>query len=914
MKNFKVAPQTAKRVKAIVAAAMAITLAVPTTAYLSSKTSKVEAEEAGLQALTTVTFEKGFEGESVTHGLEIVKSESVLIFEELMDETGSYIYEGNAIVYGVTDKPSVENNGYKYNGVGNQPTIGGDDEKGNVFVLDDTVVIDEFKKKEASGSAELDAATQIGDVLQAATIAESQAQINNPFAGKDLSKGATVSYWVKVPADKNDATKGVNSSIIVFGLEYMDNHHKVTTNTAPEEKEVEKAEEAKLSIQLTANNDFHYVQNDTVVAFDGDGKVMAAPNTWAYITVSMTDTEVSTYVNGEVTKTEKVDAAGLTAALSDANTDVFFGGNYSTAAEKAGQKIGTVNGVKFDDVSFYDKAVTAEEAAQLYNTANTAKNTVPTPVVIESFDFENGMTGANGTVMSGVATNGADTAKETYTPQVVSDAQKGNVLRLGNGTATKTSAVVLSANPFGGKDLVGATVNFWVKGTINSKTKTVSPSVSVSFIESPTVKTHGKISATCINQESQAVLYAKTDMDAAFYDGWSTETYKSLKNNFMFSTKKNTHIDPEKDAAGNYVDPLYDEEAVKLQEEYTNRVATMSNWHMVTVVFTNAGIKMYLDGQQLSNNLAEPEGRPTIFGPRFYDGYYQMIYDGYAEFHRASGNQGATPLMTMLTRETTNAHFGYLLKAGSNNSYDRTYETFYDDITYYASALTSEQINSIYNGEDPVPSTPDDTTGTTTTPDSSAPTAGSTTQAGVQTDASGNLVANANGVVIEAAAGVLPEGTELLLGSLGTVSDAEAYSTFKNVLAGIQDFSVKDFIIYTVTASDATVKPNGTYKLTLDIPAGFDASALVVVDENGKQYAATVSADGKTVTVDGVDHFGKFSLGMKDMSTDDESTIAPKNAYSGKTGDTANVVIPVVVLAAAMAAFVVASKKNKIEE
>ena len=73
MKKFKVAPHTAKRIKAIVAAAMALTLAVPTASYFSSKaaSSSVDAEETANvpKPIMTVDFEKGFMGESSSNGL-----------------------------------------------------------------------------------------------------------------------------------------------------------------------------------------------------------------------------------------------------------------------------------------------------------------------------------------------------------------------------------------------------------------------------------------------------------------------------------------------------------------------------------------------------------------------------------------------------------------------------------------------------------------------------------------------------------------------------------------------------------------------------------------------------------------------------------------------------------------------------
>lgn len=912
MKKFKAAPQTAKYVKRIAAAAMALTLAVPTTAYFSAKASRAEAEEAAPEAVATLTFDKGFVGEKEKNGLTVVKSEEVLTFAEKKDANGNYEYDSNkSKICELTDKPFIEADAYKYGVKGNQASTVYDASMGSVFVLNDTVNIPEFTKKDEDELTRI----PVGTVLQYATVAECQTQLDNPFAGKDLANGASVSYWVKVPASADDSTKGVNSSLIVFSAKETDNMKVKTTETGSEKK-AEQETDGKLSIQLSANNDFHYVEGDkTPVAYEGDGSVLAAPGTWAYVTVSMTDNKVVTYVNGAEVSSRDVAADGMMAAMSSSDTGVFLGGNYSPAAAKAGQYIPTVKGVCMDDVSFYTTAVTAEDAKQLYDKAVKSKEKPAddadmSQYLVESFTFENGMTGFAGTTLS----TALESNKEM--PEVVADAQAGNVLKLGNGKASATSAVMLDKNPFAGMDLNGVTIDYMVRETATKNG--VPASISLSFIDTAKPKNHDKIYDTYRGLETQTVLYTKTDMDAMFCEGYTTGTYSSLKNTFQCSLKKNTHVNDEKDTAGNLIDSLYDPDAVAKNETYKQTLSGMSNWHRVTAVISNAGIKMYLDGEPLPNNMAEPDGTPTFYGPRFYDGYYDSIYDGFAKYYMASNNQGATPLMTFLTDNTTSAYLGYMYKIGQNSTFERTYEAYYDNIEYYSIAMNDTQVRDLHTDRPsiaPLPSVEPTAEPTTAPTDTSVDSnQGKVTGTKTTTDASGNLVAEAAGVKVEAPAGVLPDGVELMLGSLGTQTDAAAYESMKTVLAGLQDYEIKDgFIIYTISASDATVTPKGTFKLTLAIPDGFDTAALIVVDENGKEYAATVSADGKTVTIE-TDHFGKYALGVKNMSTDDESVVASKSAYSGKTGDTANVVVPVVVLAAAGAAFAAASKKKKADE
>ncbi len=274
MKKFKVAPHTAKRIKAIVAAAMALTLAVPTASYFSSKaaSSSVDAEETANvpKPIMTVDFEKGFMGESSSNGLEVVKSAEVLKFKEDKDENNQYKYDDQGhIIYGMTDTPFIEAGEYKKGVVGNQPTTAFDKKMGNVLSLDKTVKIPEFKKK---ASDELDAKYPVGTVLQTPVTAESQIKINNPFKGRtDLheeynestgwTKGVSISYWVKAAEEKDESgnvTGGVNSSIINFN-----NHGLVTMQKDDYMKFV--------ACQEYSDTDERYSMGDASIMTDAEG-------------------------------------------------------------------------------------------------------------------------------------------------------------------------------------------------------------------------------------------------------------------------------------------------------------------------------------------------------------------------------------------------------------------------------------------------------------------------------------------------------------------------------------------------------------------------------------------------------------------------------------------------------------------
>lgn len=800
MQKCKKTINAKKKGKAAIATVLAATLAVPTVAHFSSKPSMAEEQAKAPKALTTITFEKGFVGEKSLHGLNVVKSEQVLVFKELKTgENGKdYIYDGKSKVYDMTDKPVIESSVYKYASIGNQPSTAYDDKLGSVLVFDDTVEVKQFAKKEVDEYTDI----ELGTVIQEATIAHSQVQMNNPFAGKTLTNGASVSYWVKPVTDEADQTKGANSTLIVFSAKDEDNKKAEVDRKVEKQQEVEA--DGSLSVQISANNDFHYVVSSegVSVAYEGDGSVLAKPNQWSYVTVTMTDEKIVTYVNGVEVSNKEVTATGLTKALADSNTGVFFGGNYSQAAELVGQNFGTVRNTCLDGVAFYEKALSAEEAAQVYQEAKQEADFIENPLVLEKFTFEGDLKGEKGTTIDGIATN------KNTDPQVVVDPTRGYVLKMSAGTASKSASGKLSTNPFAGKDINGAAISYWVKHPVDAKLKTVVPSVSVSFVGAPEAMEYDKMSASAYGEMSSSVLCAQTDFEAFFYEGYTGQAYKTLGNSFKFSTKKNKHIDDEKGADGKILDAFYDEDAVAKQKEYEERVQSLSEWHMETIVFTNAGIKMYIDGEPLSNNPAEPDDkyyRPEFAGPRFFDGYYKMQYDGYAPFYKATDNQGARTLMALLTGTGTNAYIGMMYKDGTDNVFLRTYETYYDDITYYGNNLTDEQVKQIYKDAiDPKeqPSIPPVTT--TETPQES------------------------------------------------------------------------------------------------DSPQGTDAPQIA-------------TGNGVDIVTDGsVDVVSGDATGP--VTTDDGSVLASKNAYTGKTGDGADLTIPLVGMVASIAALVVVTKKRKSED
>lgn len=1110
MKKFKVAPQTAKRMKAIIAATMALTMAVPTSVYFSSKEATAQAEESVAipDPIMSVDFEKGFKGESKEHGLSVVRSENVLKFKEYRDAKGDYIRdpETKKIIFKMTDLPAIQGGDYVRNVVGNQPLTAYDDVHGSVLMLDDTVKIPEFKKKD---SDELDSKYPIGTELQKAYTAQSQVKLNNPFAGRKLTKeneygkGVTMSYWVKVPSSKaaDGTSVASDSSLLVFNntkrvvmdkddlakyraclaydeakdkndtavlADYSMGTQKIVTDVndptktytlyqnygklirlnpdypldteatvkgawyapaRPSDAKVQAKDaegniygissfasgglaedegqyqyyryryasqddkangyssksmirEGRIegSMQISANNYFNFredsegsgtlIENpnrndngklftpykDNQFYFEGEKTVTSAPDVWHYITVVVQNDWVDIYVDGNKIDAETqfkywggefnsgnagkifnqgkglrgifknpkqptdwdvegrlVSTPGNTLAitildwLTDENTELFIGGN-GVASVKVGQEIGTTFGTCIDGLKFFDEPLSEKQAVQLYNNAvaETTKDdsNVPDPVARFTFD-DNSMTSTNGSYTM----NRVDTNIPEKDPSVMIDEKRGYVLKNEDGKTSGTSAMALSENPFAGKDLTGASVSYWVK------MPKAAVSTTVSFMDTPKVMEHEKISAG-YGHKASSILAVDTASVAKFEEGYTdADVYQGLKNKFLFSVKKNDFGDPE-NAAEKGV--LFDEDAKAKDTEYRNRLIASTEWHFVTVVFNNYEIKFFYDGQQLSNNLMDENGNRACFGPRFFDGYYQRMWDGFKDYYASSNNQMATPLMTFLTDKTTTAYIGYQTKYGSASVFERQSETYFDNIAYYDVALTANQAKALYekevNEENTTPQ-PTPTPAPTKDPDNGNNGNNNIGESPIIVKG-GMLESSFGGVTFKAKEGVIPSDAKMTLGRLGTEDSADIYNSFRTKLAEIKEFAVKDFVVYTATAKDvngAAISANGEFQLTFDIPSGYDAKSVVVVGEDGKIYEGTISEDGTKITIT-TNKFGNYAVVQKDMSTDDGSTVASASSAAGKTGDTANVVIPFVILALAGATLVVTYKKRAFQK
>ena len=247
-----------KTVRSCITALLAVVMAVPVASmsYLaipavSDAVEPVVVEAADVELpepIMSLDFERGFKGESEKNGLEVKQSKERLMFEEYKDDAGNYVKDENGeYIFKWTETPVImgsEDAPYYHKGIfGNQPTTYDDAEKGNVFMLDDSMEAEWIIKTESDkadsvvpvytggfdeNGEPLDKEAAEASTLQIAHTAHSAVKINNPFAGLDFSeeyekseegpvwtKGVTISYWVKVPTVEPEEGQEVDDEEIL---------------------------------------------------------------------------------------------------------------------------------------------------------------------------------------------------------------------------------------------------------------------------------------------------------------------------------------------------------------------------------------------------------------------------------------------------------------------------------------------------------------------------------------------------------------------------------------------------------------------------------------------------------------------------------------------------------------------------
>lgn len=658
-----------KNIKSIIATLLTVAMVVPTIA-LGNNNVTANADSLDLPAPSmTLDFERGFKQEASENGLTVVKSKERLTYEELTDSDGNYIKDENGdYIFQWTDLPVIFGDypyNYYYKSVfGNQPTTYDDSEKGNVIKLYDSMeaewiiktksdIADNIVPVYTGGFDEngypLDEIAALESTLQEAFFAHSAAQINNPFIGINDSeeKGVSISYWVKATEELTE-----NDNSILFSFERM--LYGNDTSVPP-------------TIET-----FTIPYNDSLKEDYGN---------WHFVTCVIKEQQIRFYIDGNTcSETISVDTDNVFKLFSSLNTDAYIGyGGHAV------EDPGILKGILLDDINFYTVPLAEDQILAVYEQANEEKSidsdSLPEPIKVFDFNFDK-----EHSIPEGMTVVDLYDASRAESPETIYDEEFGSVLKLGAGKSAYPSAVKFE-NPYKNMDsLTGATISYWVRSEETTKEEVID-GIGISFLDEPKILEHHKIQPAVQHTKTKTGLYAKLSGDAAFIAGIDSKVYESLKNMYFTSTKKNE----------NYIlgEPGYDEESALLEEQWTERLESMTQWHHITMVVKNSGITMYFDGEKLDNNLEEELG-PTFYGNRFYDGYYATELDPFSHIKYLSNNQTATSIMEFLTQTDTSAYLGLMHMTGSSISYERSNTSYYDDIAFYDSSLSDKEVNKIY--------------------------------------------------------------------------------------------------------------------------------------------------------------------------------------------------------------------------
>ncbi len=523
--------------------------------------------------------------------------------------------------------------------------------------------------------------------------------------------------------------------------------------------------------------------------------------------------------------------------ISDPNTQLMIGGQGTANEGLTAQNIGNADGTLLDDIAFYDVPLTEDQAVALYEQAVANKNATTEPVLLKKYDFEADAIHTMPAGMAAAETNGDDAS---LVPEVVNEEVRGHILKISPSTNVATTGTVFD-NPFKGMtDLEGATISYWYKAQANSR-GAVQASIGASFRDEPKVLVHGKIQDAVKDVASRTGLYIKSNMDAWFEAGYDTKVYESLKNKYRTSIMRGSNY--------NVAENGFQQADADALELFTNTTNSFSEWHHVAMVLTNAGITVFYDGEELPNNILDNQKLPAFYGPRFYDGYYQRIHDGFAPFKLASNNQGATPLMTFLTQDDTKAYIGVANTFGQANKYEKTYLGGYDNISYYAGAMTAEQVKSLYDAEmaevvgpvagEEVFSFKEDVT----------PTPTSTPAPPIKDPGTGKLTftSESTGVTVTAEEGSLPANAQLVVSILGEADAKDQYTAADAVLKGINGLSIGKRILYDIhfEADGKVVEPTAPVVVSVKAPNGYKADRTSVVYIDGKKLMTVAVVNGE---------------------------------------------------------------------
>ncbi len=210
--------------------------------------------------------------------------------------------------------------------------------------------------------------------------------LTNPFRGMELSEGCTISFWMRIP---NYFSLTERNAIMTFlgdlkwyehpdqnCIHSIENSVKTTPYLTFETNLCIGFQEAYQNIYCKDTESFRTTYSTIIPPYR-----KALGRKWEFITYSITDEDIETYVNGQkvayetIYKGKRFNGGNgqpgnsgmhtLTEFLSDEDTNLFLGLTITSDEGKCDQ-------IMYKDINFYDSAASEEEAVALFHEAISA--------------------------------------------------------------------------------------------------------------------------------------------------------------------------------------------------------------------------------------------------------------------------------------------------------------------------------------------------------------------------------------------------------------------------------------------------------------------------------------------------------------------------------------------------------------
>lgn len=501
-------------------------------------------------------------------------------------------------------------------------------------------------------------------------------------------------------------------------------------------------------------------------------------------------------------------------------------------------------------------------AAALTVTAIPAVKVEAAVSPIAGYDFEDG-TGMKASGISG-----------STAPKVVKDSERGNVLKLAEGSSSKviakaddqsmgdydmridkgTPSSLKFKNPFKGKSLKGITISFWVK--VPNDDAALNASGLIGFVSgNRTIEHPDKVYKDPTTGKVDPDKQHLPDGTGPFFFGITCACID------LFSAEENPMI---------YFAGLH-HNSYNLNDEDGAFLDCGGKWKYMTVTMNNSDGAVYVDGEKLDL------------------GFYKNKRWNDGEVNGGSpGNVGQPKFLEFISWSDTEAYVGY-------TGFSPTSEVCLDDITFYDKELSGAEVKTLFETAKKGSTVEDVSSSDSGSSDDSDDSDDSKAQAQAKAEAEAKRKAaeEAARKAAEAerkAVAANKEATKNLISSVvikGMPSDADKSiagifrgdDKYEDLLKVLQNVELKkNYYMKNVIALDIDFggkQPEGVAEISMDIPEGYDEENLVFVRVNDDETVSILKheiKDGRVVAR--TNHFSQYAL--VELTDDKDDSQLPK--------------------------------------